>query len=60
MAAYLWHYNYLTVSEFTAEQGHWMGRPGNLQVRVIGERDSIETVQIGGSAVVLVEGKLEL
>jgi trans-2,3-dihydro-3-hydroxyanthranilate isomerase len=60
MAAYLWHYNYLTVPEFTAEQGHWMGRPGRIQVRVIGERNAIQTVQISGSAVVVVQGQLEL
>ncbi|AYA38767.1 PhzF family phenazine biosynthesis protein [Hymenobacter oligotrophus] len=60
MAAYLWHHNYLPGPEFVAEQGHWMNRPGTVQVRVVGPREAIETVQISGSAAVLVAGQLEL
>jgi len=60
MAAYLWHYNYLEHAQFIAEQGHWMSRPGSVQVNIIGPRDNIDAVQIGGPAVVTVEGMLKL
>jgi trans-2,3-dihydro-3-hydroxyanthranilate isomerase len=59
MAAYLWHYGYLAQPEFIAEQGHWMGRPGTVQVSITGPRENIEAVQIGGPAVVVVEGVLK-
>ncbi|WP_375434327.1 PhzF family phenazine biosynthesis protein [uncultured Hymenobacter sp.] len=58
MAAYLWHYAYLAQPDFIAEQGHWLGRPGTITVHVAGPRDAIEFVRIGGTGVVLVEGKL--
>ena len=58
MAAYLWHHGYLESSEFVAEQGHDMGRAGAVQVRLIGTRNAIEAVQIGGTGVVMVEGGL--
>ncbi|WP_324677959.1 PhzF family phenazine biosynthesis protein [Hymenobacter sp. GOD-10R] len=60
MAAYLWHYDYLEHSQFVAEQGHWMGRPGSVQVIIAGPRDNIGAVQIGGPAVVVMEGTLKL
>ena len=43
-----------------AEQGHWMNRPGRAQVEVVGDRDSIETVRVGGVAVSIIEGTLRL
>ena len=58
MAAYLWHHGYLESSEFVAEQGHDMGRAGAVQVRLIGTRNAVEAVQIGGTGVVMVEGGL--
>ena len=58
MAAYLWHHGYLSTPHFVAEQGHDLGRPGTVQVRVSGPRAAIETVQIGGTGVVVVEGSL--
>ncbi|MEO0562690.1 MAG: PhzF family phenazine biosynthesis protein, partial [Chloroflexota bacterium] len=51
MAAYLWKYGLIEQPTFVAEQGHWMKRPGVATVEVVGPRDSIETVRIGGSAV---------
>ncbi|MCC2546492.1 PhzF family phenazine biosynthesis protein [Hymenobacter sp. BT175] len=60
MAAYLWHYGHLGSPDFVAEQGHWMGRPGTVQVSIAGPREAMESVQIGGPAVVLVQGQLEL
>lgn len=60
MGAYLWHYNLIGQSTFIAEQGHWMGRPGEGQVEVIGPRDNIETVKVGGAAVTVLRGELIL
>lgn len=60
MAAYLWHYHHLTNPEFIAEQGHWMQRPGQAFVKVVGSRDEIETVKVGGPAVLVLTGQLHL
>jgi trans-2,3-dihydro-3-hydroxyanthranilate isomerase len=43
---------------FTAEQGHWLNRPGQATVEVIGPSDDIETVKVGGGAVTIVRGEL--
>lgn len=58
MAAYLWHYNLIAEPTFVAEQGHWMARPGQALVEVVGPRDNIETVKVGGSAVTVLRGEL--
>ena len=60
MAAYLWHYGLLETPEFTAEQGHWLGRPGSARVKVLGPRDAPTGVRVGGRGVVLMRGELEL
>jgi trans-2,3-dihydro-3-hydroxyanthranilate isomerase len=60
MAAYLWHYGHLSSPNFVAEQGHWLGRPGTVQVSVLGPPNAMEAVQIGGTGVVVVEGRLSL
>jgi trans-2,3-dihydro-3-hydroxyanthranilate isomerase len=60
MAAYLWHYGLLESPAFIAEQGHWMNRPGQAFVEVVGSRDDIETVKVGGPAVTVLRGELEL
>jgi trans-2,3-dihydro-3-hydroxyanthranilate isomerase len=60
MGAYLWHYNLIEKPTFIAEQGHWMGRPGEGMVEVIGPRNDIETVKVGGAAAVIVRGELIL
>jgi len=60
MAAYLWRYALIDTPTFTAEQGHWMGRPGKASVEVVGARDAIETVKVGGEAVIVVRGELDL
>jgi trans-2,3-dihydro-3-hydroxyanthranilate isomerase len=60
MAAFLWHYGYLPEPVFVAEQGHWMGRAGAVQVTVTGPREAIEAVQIGGTGVIVVEGQLTI
>ncbi|MDQ7033331.1 MAG: PhzF family phenazine biosynthesis isomerase [Anaerolineae bacterium] len=58
MASYLWHYRLLEKPHFIAEQGHWMNRPGSAQVEIIGERDQIEAVRVGGEAVTVLSGTL--
>lgn len=58
MAAYLWHYGLIDKPTFIAEQGHWMSRPGQANVEVVGPREDIETVKVGGKAVTVMRGKL--
>lgn len=60
MAAYLWRYGLIEQPGFMAEQGHWLNRPGQATVEVIGPRDDIETVKVGGSAVTVMRGELVL
>lgn len=60
MAAYLWSEGLIDGPDFTAEQGHWMGRPGAAQVSVLGPRDAIEGVRVGGQGHVLMQGTLRL
>ncbi len=60
MGAYLWHYGLIDQPIFTAEQGHWIRRPGAAIVEVIGSRDDIETVKVGGSAITVLRGELVL
>ena len=60
MAAYLWHYGLIEKPTFIAEQGHWMNRPGQAQVEVIGTRDDIQTVKVGGPAVTVIKGELSI
>jgi trans-2,3-dihydro-3-hydroxyanthranilate isomerase len=60
MGAYLWHYGLIDQPTFIAEQGHWMNRPGQATVEVIGPRQDIETVKVGGPAVTVIRGELSL
>lgn len=60
MAAYLWHYGLLNKPTFMAEQGHWLNRPGQAQVEVVGPPDDIETVKVGGTAVTVLRGELTI
>lgn len=60
MAAYLWHYGLIDQPCFIAEQGHWMDRPGSAEVTVIGPRDDIKNVKVGGMAVTVLEGNLRI
>jgi trans-2,3-dihydro-3-hydroxyanthranilate isomerase len=60
MAAYLWHYGLIEKSRFVAEQGHWMGRPGSAQVEILGPPHNIDSVKVGGSAVVVLKGMIEI
>ncbi len=60
MAAYLWRYGLIEAPTFVAEQGHWMSRPGMGTVEVIGPREDIQTVKVGGGAVTVLRGELVL
>ncbi len=60
MAAYLWHHHLIDSPRFTAEQGHWLDRPGRASVEVVGPPDDIETVKVGGGAALVMEGTLML
>ena len=58
MGAYLWRYGLIDQPSFVAEQGHWMNRPGQGTVEVIGPRDQIQSVKVGGGAVAVLRGEL--
>lgn len=60
MAAYLWARGLIDAPRFTAEQGHWMGRPGRAEVEVLGPRHAISGVRVAGRAHVLIRGELTL
>ncbi|KAA3657163.1 MAG: PhzF family phenazine biosynthesis protein [Calditrichaeota bacterium] len=60
MGAFIWRYGLLNHNEFIAEQGHWMGRPGQAQVEVVGTPNAIETVKVGGPAVTVLQGELRI
>ena len=60
MAAYLWHHGLIDAPTFVAEQGHWMHRPGEATVEVVGPREDIEAVKVGGAAATIVRGELEV
>jgi trans-2,3-dihydro-3-hydroxyanthranilate isomerase len=60
MAAYLWRYGLLAERAFVAEQGHWMKRPGSARVEVLGPREDVEAVRVGGQAVTVFRGELAL
>ncbi len=60
MAAYLWHHRLIEEPAFVAEQGHWMKRPGWAYVEVVGPREDITSVKVGGTAAVVLEGRLLL
>jgi PhzF family phenazine biosynthesis protein len=60
MAAYLWARGILETPRFVAEQGHAMGRPGRASVEVLGPRDAIEGIRVGGTGVVVMDGRVFL
>ncbi len=48
MGAYLFHHGLLTEHDFVAEQGHWMGRPGRVEVHVEGTPQDVQWVSVAG------------
>lgn len=60
MAAYLWRHGLIDTPTWVAEQGHWMGRPGQATVEVVGPPEAMTTVRVGGEAAALIRGELTL
>lgn len=60
MAAYLWKYGLLAQPHFTADQGHWMGRPGKASAEIIGSPNNIETIRLTGEAITVIRGKISI
>lgn len=60
MASYLWAHGLIEKPEFSAQQGHGLGRPGQATVKVLGPRDAITGVEVSGSGYVLMSGNLHL
>lgn len=60
MAAYLWHHGLIHEPNFIAEQGHWIGRPGSAKVEVLGLPQNIEAVRVGGKAVTVIRGEIDV
>ena len=60
MGAYLWQHGLIDRPAFIAEQGHWMHRPGQATVEIVGPRHDMDTVKVGGSAVTVLRGELSL
>ncbi|MBX2818919.1 MAG: PhzF family phenazine biosynthesis protein [Rhodothermaceae bacterium] len=58
MSAYIWHYGLIDTPTFIAEQGHWMNRPGQAYVEVVGPAEDIESVRVGGNAALIMTGEL--
>lgn len=60
MASYLWHHGLMQGADFIAEQGHWMGRPGQARVARVGSADQIDGVRVAGAGYVLMSGTANL
>jgi trans-2,3-dihydro-3-hydroxyanthranilate isomerase len=60
MAAYCWYHRLLSEPRFIAQQGHWLGRPGQAYVEVVGPPGAIETVRVGGYAVEVLRGEINV
>jgi len=59
MGAYCWKYGLVDSPTFVAEQGHWLKRPGRGHVEVVGPREDIESVKVGGAAVTVIRGEIK-
>lgn len=60
MGAYLWKYGLMKERIFTAEQGHWMHRPGQAKIEAIGDFSNLDSIAVSGTAVTVVTGELKL
>ena len=58
MGAYIVQYGILPGLRFHIEQGHLCGRPGEGDVQVVGPRNDIQTVKVGGPAITVMRGEL--
>jgi len=60
MAAYCARYALLSVRSYAIAQGDHIGRPGIGHIRVLGDGENIEGVEVGGEAVTVLRGTLTL
>ena len=60
MAAYLWHNGLMEKDSFIAEQGHWMGRPGQARVGRFGPAQNMTGISVAGKGYVLMRGTVDL
>lgn len=60
MAAYCARYGLVEERNYTIAQGDHVGRPGRGYIRVIGDADAIEAVEVGGEAITVLRGTLNL
>jgi trans-2,3-dihydro-3-hydroxyanthranilate isomerase len=56
MGAYVVHYGLKPGPTLVAEQGHFVGRPGEGTLEILGSPAKIEAVRLGGAAVKVLEG----
>lgn len=59
-AAYLWSRGLIESPTYIAEQGHWMGKPGEAEVEVLGPADDIQGVRVSGQGAVVMSGEVRL
>lgn len=59
MASYLWHHGLMKRDSFTAEQGHWMDRPGQARVSRVGPAAAPDGIRVAGQACILMQGTLD-
>lgn len=57
MAAFILQYGFLSKTKLTAQQGHWMGRPGQAQIEVILQNGVVENIFMTGEAHTIIEGQ---
>lgn len=55
-ASYLWARGLIPEPIYIAQQGYGMGRPGQAKVEVLGPRDAITGVRVGGRGAVVMSG----
>jgi len=57
---YVFRYGLKRKKILLAEQGHFVKRPGYATIELVGPPNDIETVKVGGEAVKVLEGRIEL
>jgi len=60
MGAYVFRYGLKRKKILLAEQGHFVKRPGYATIELVGPPNDIEVVKVGGEAVKVLEGRIEL
>ncbi|WP_424985347.1 PhzF family phenazine biosynthesis protein [Microbulbifer sp. S227A] len=60
MAAYLWHHGLMDKDSFVAQQGHWMGRPGQARVTRVGPPDAMTGIRVAGQGHILMRGEVDM